>query len=90
MSVSYAVSGDAFVADKPRVWIAALGGAPILLLLPCGDLAKDGTRALVVTPVESADATKAEHPVVFLQNFFEVAPESSAGEVTMDSRDQNL
>ena len=26
---------------------------------------------LVVTPVEGADASKAEHHVVFLQNFFD-------------------
>ena len=67
MAAGYTVSGDAFVADKPRVWIAALGGAAI----GGWDLAPDGKRVLVATPVESADATKAEHHVVFLQNFFD-------------------
>lgn len=71
MAVGYTVSGDAFVADKPRVWIGALGGAPTITLAPVWDLAKDGTRVLVVTPAESADATKAEHHVVFLQNFLD-------------------
>jgi len=69
MAASYTVSGDAFVADKPRVWIAALGGTTNT---PGGwDLAPDGKRVLVVTPVERAGATKAEHHVVFLQNFFD-------------------
>lgn len=69
MAVSYAVSGDAFVADRPRAWIAALGGTTNT---PNGwDMAPDGKRALVVTPVEGAEATKAEHHVVFLQNFFD-------------------
>jgi hypothetical protein len=63
------VSGDAFVADKPRVWIAALGTSSSL---PGGwDLAPDGKRVLVVAPVDSADATKAEHHVVLVQNFFD-------------------
>jgi hypothetical protein len=70
MAVSYGVSGDAFVADKPRVWIAALGGAPTITFAPVWDLATDGTRVLVVTPA-AADTTKAEHHVVFLQNFFD-------------------
>ena len=69
MAVSYTVSGDAFVADKPRVWIAALGGPTTIANV--WDLAPDGKRVLVVTPVEGADATKAEHHVVFLQNFFD-------------------
>jgi Tol biopolymer transport system component len=69
MAVSYTVSGDAFVADKPRVWIAALGTSSSL---PGGwDLAPDGKRVLVVAPVDSADATKAEHHVVLVQNFFD-------------------
>jgi serine/threonine-protein kinase len=71
MAVSYIVSGDAFVADKPRVWIAALGGAPTINLASVWDLAPDGGRVLVVRPAESAGAAKAEHHVVFLQNFFD-------------------
>ena len=35
------------------------------------DLAPDGKRVAVLTPVESADAPKQEHEVVFLQNFFD-------------------
>jgi serine/threonine-protein kinase len=64
MAASYTVKGDAFVAEKPRVWIAKLAR-------PDWDLAPDGKRVLVLAPVESADAPKQEHEVVFLQNFFD-------------------
>ena len=46
------------------MWIAKLGGTR-------WDLAPDGGRAAVVTPVESAEAPKDEHEVVFLQSFFD-------------------
>ena len=62
MAASYTVKGDTFVAEKPRVWIATLGGAE-------WDVAPDDTRVAVVTPVESADAATQEHEVVFLENF---------------------
>jgi hypothetical protein len=72
MAVSYAASGDAFVANRPRVWIAALGAANTrTTIASMWDLAPDGKRVLVVTPADSADPTKAEHHVVFLQNFFD-------------------
>jgi hypothetical protein len=58
------VKGDTFVADKPRVWLAKLGGTE-------WDLAPHGKRVAVLTPVESADARKQEREVVFLQNFFD-------------------
>ncbi len=64
LAASYIVTGDTFVAEKPRVWIAKLGGTQ-------WDLAPDGKRVAVVTPVESAEAPKQEHEVVFLQNFFD-------------------
>jgi hypothetical protein len=34
-------------------------------------LSPDGKRVLVLTPVESVEAPKQEHEVVFLQNFFD-------------------
>src|SRR5205823_4470300 len=64
MTASYTVKGETFVVDKPRVWVAKLGGTQ-------WDLAPDGKRAVVVTPVESAEAPKQDQDVVFLENFFD-------------------
>ena len=64
MAASYTVKDGTFVAEKPRVWIAKLGGTR-------WDLAPDGKRVLVLTPVESAEAPKQEHEVVFLINFLD-------------------
>jgi serine/threonine-protein kinase len=64
MAASYTVKGDTFVSDKPRVWIAKLGGTAY-------DLAPDGKRVAVLTPTQAAEAPKQEHEVVFLQNFFD-------------------
>ena len=47
MTARYTVTGDRFVAEKPRVWITKLGGW-------AWDLAPDGRRVAVLTPVESA------------------------------------
>jgi len=65
MIVRYTVSGDTFVPDKPRMWIEKLGK------ILDGDMAADGKRMLVLTPVESAEPPKQEHEVVFLFNFFD-------------------
>jgi len=65
MAVSYAVKGETFVADKPRVWIPKLGGAQIFSLAP------DGRRIAVVTPAQAPEAPKADHQVIFLFNFFD-------------------
>src|SRR5262245_21050613 len=64
MAVNYTVQSDAFVAEKPRVWIAKLGGTLF-------DVAPDGRRVAVLTPVVSADASKQNHEVVILLNFFD-------------------
>jgi serine/threonine-protein kinase len=64
MVASYTVKGDTFVAEKPRVFIAMRAGTT-------WDLAPDGKRVLLLTPVESAAAPKQEHEVVFLLNFFD-------------------
>jgi serine/threonine-protein kinase len=73
MAASYAVKGDTFVAEKPRVWSTKAGAAvpenaPIAGVW---DLAPDGTRAAMLTPVETAEAHTQEHEVVFLENFFD-------------------
>jgi len=62
LAVTYTAKGDAFIADKPRVWITRLGGS-------AWDLAPDGKRVAVLTPVETQDAPQAEHTIVLLQNF---------------------
>jgi WD40 repeat protein len=64
MAVRYTVQGDTFVAEKPRVWIAKLGGTLF-------DVAPDGRRVAVLAPVAAADAPKQEHQVVLLLNFFD-------------------
>jgi serine/threonine protein kinase len=64
MAVSYTVQGETFVAEKPRLWLDKLGGTQY-------DVAPDGKRLAVITPVASAEAPKAEHTVVFLENFFD-------------------
>ena len=73
MAVSYTEKGDTFVAEKPRVWIAKLGGAmwDSKLSGTMWDVAPDSKRALVLTPAESAEAPKQEHEVVFLVNFLD-------------------
>ena len=53
-------------AGQPRQWLER----PAPFVTP-PDLAPDGKRVLVATPVESAEAPKQEHEVVFLENFFD-------------------
>jgi serine/threonine-protein kinase len=65
MSVSYTAQKDSFVTDKPRTWLAALGGAIGF------DLAPDGHRVAAVMPVTSQGAPRQEHTLVFVQNFFD-------------------
>lgn len=65
MVASYNVKGDTFVAEKPRVWIAKLG-APAVSGQQW-DLAPDGKRVVVLTPVESAEAPRQDHQIVILQ-----------------------
>jgi serine/threonine-protein kinase len=64
MVASYTVKGDRFIAEKPRVWLAKLGGTDF-------DLSPDGKHLAVVAPVETLQALKPDHIVVFLQNFFD-------------------
>ena len=64
MAVRYAVKGDVFVADRPRVWEPTPVGTDF-------DLDPDGKRLAAVTSVGSREAPKQEHEVVFLENFFD-------------------
>ena len=60
MTAKYTVTGDGFASEKPRVWIDKIGGS-------MWDLAPDGKRVAVLTPLESAPAQ--EHKVVIVLNF---------------------
>ncbi len=62
MAVSYSVSGGKFIAEKPRVWLAQVGGAAL-------DLSPDGKRLVIQAQADPADAPKAAHEVVLLLNF---------------------
>jgi WD40-like Beta Propeller Repeat len=64
MAAGYTVKGGTFINDKPRVWLAKLGGT-------AWDLAPDGKRLVVLTPVQQAEAPQRNHTVVFLLNFFD-------------------
>jgi Tol biopolymer transport system component len=67
MVAAYAVKGDSFVADKPRVWSEKQIGGVV------GDknvdLAPDGKRIIALMPVETAETQKAQSHVTFLMNF---------------------
>jgi hypothetical protein len=64
MAVHYTTKGDAFVADKPRVWLVKFAGSS-------GELSADGKRMVAIVPEHAASAPQVEHEVVFLQNFFD-------------------
>ena len=70
MVAAYAVKGDSFVADKPRLWSEKqlTGQANVLRNV---DLAPDGKRIVALMPVETAEAQKAQNHVTFLMNFFD-------------------
>ena len=57
MAASYPVTGDMFVPGKPRVWIPTRV-SPGRPNSRAWDLAPDGKRITLLTPVDSADAGK--------------------------------
>jgi len=71
MVAAYAVKGDSFVADKPKVWsekrLADFGTVGFASY----DLAPDGKRIVALMPVETPDSQKAQNHVIFLENFFD-------------------
>jgi serine/threonine-protein kinase len=64
MAAAYTATGDTFQQEKPRLWLSKIGGS-------AWDLAPDGKRVAVVTPVDNPGAPKQDHEVVFLFNFFD-------------------
>jgi len=69
MVASYAVKGDTFVADRPRVWsetrLANSGLAPNF------DLAPDATRLVVLMPAEGPEPPEVQRHVTLVTNFFD-------------------
>jgi predicted Ser/Thr protein kinase len=64
MAVNYMAKGETFVAEKPRVWQAKVGGRVY-------DLSPDGKRVVVLAPVDAAEVPKPEHEVTLLFNFLD-------------------
>ena len=65
MTVGYTLSGDSFVAERPRVWAANVRGTGGF------DLAPDGKRVATFVPLATKDASQRENRVVVILNFFD-------------------
>jgi hypothetical protein len=64
MAAAYAVKGDSFLADKPRMW----SDQRVSLFDP----APDGKRIVaLIEETKSRGAQEAQNQVVFLENFFD-------------------
>jgi Tol biopolymer transport system component len=67
---SYRVSGDSFVADKPRLWSVK----PMTPTFNGGlnyNPAPDGKRIVVFLPDKASEAPQVQNHVIFLMNFFD-------------------
>jgi Tol biopolymer transport system component len=70
-AVGYTVKGDAFVADKPRVW-SETPIAGVVNTAKSVDLAPDGKRIVALMQATTGDAQQqVKNHVVFLLNFFD-------------------
>jgi len=70
MAAAYAVQGNSFVAEKPRLW----SGRQLANLVNTSkniDLAPDGKRFAVIMPVEQPGSQQARSRVTFIENFFD-------------------
>jgi serine/threonine-protein kinase len=69
MLANYAVRGDSFLPEKPRVWyakrLANIGGNRSL------DLAPDGKRFVVLMPAETGEARETQNHITLVMNFFD-------------------
>ena len=63
LAVAYTSAADSFVPEKPRVRATTTGSAPGF------DVAPDGRLVLMMPAV--AEATTAEHTLMFVQNFYD-------------------
>jgi len=70
-TAAYTVKGDAFVADKPRMWSETpIAGSGVVSPGTNFGLAPDGKRIWALMPA-AGDAQQARNHVVFLLNFFD-------------------
>ena len=69
MVANYTVTGDSFIAERPRAWfgkrLANLGLAANL------DVAPDGKRLVVLLPAETTEARESKSHVTLVTNFFD-------------------
>jgi len=70
MVTTYAVKGDSFVADKPRMWSKMQIGNTGAVSRNA-DPTPDGKRIVTLMPAETAEGQKAQNHVIFLENFFD-------------------
>lgn len=70
MVASYAVKGDSFVVDKPRLWSEKyLAGA--VNFVKNVDLAPDGKHVVALMSADTLENQKTQSHVTFLENFFD-------------------
>jgi serine/threonine-protein kinase len=79
MRVSYAVKGDSFVAEKPRLWSEKAIGGAVNNIKNVG-LSPDGKRIVALMPVQSQEAQTDQNHVTFLLNFFDEVQRRAGGQ----------
>jgi Tol biopolymer transport system component len=67
MMAAYAVRGDSFVAEKPRLWSEQ---KLMSIVFDNYDVAPDGKRVAAIVPTDAPDVQAQSH-VIFLENFFD-------------------
>jgi Tol biopolymer transport system component len=67
MMATYAVRGDSFVAEKPRLWSEQ---KLMSIVFDNYDVAPDGKRIAAIVPTDAPDVQAQSH-VIFLENFFD-------------------
>jgi serine/threonine-protein kinase len=71
-AAAYTVKGDAFVADKPRMWSETpIAGTGAVNPGKNVGLAPDGKRIVALMPTATGDAQQVKNHVVILLNFFD-------------------
>jgi len=78
MVANYAVKGNSFASDKPRLWfgkqLANIGMGGNL------DIAHDGRRFIVLMPAETTEAHERQSHVTLVVNFFDEVRRRVAGQ----------